>query len=46
MIIGSERDVTEAVLAEVARTPDARLREILAAAVRHLHDFVRDARLS
>jgi hydroxyquinol 1,2-dioxygenase len=46
MIIRNEQDVTEAVLAEVARTPDARLREILAAAVRHLHGFVRDARLT
>lgn len=46
MIIGNERDVTEAVLAEAARTPDARLREILTAAVRHLHGFVRDARLT
>lgn len=46
MIIGNEQDVTAAVLAEVARTPDARMREILAAAVTHLHGFVRDARLT
>lgn len=46
MIIATEQDVTAAVLAEVERTPDARLREILAAAVRHLHGFVRDARLT
>src|SRR3954470_10801131 len=46
MVIGNEEDVTKAVLAEVERTPDARLREILAAAVRHLHGFVRDARLT
>ena len=46
MIIRNEQDVTEAVLAEVARTPDARTREILTAAVRHLHGFVRDARLT
>lgn len=46
MIIGHESDVTRAVLAEVERTPDARLREILGMAVRHLHDFVREARLT
>jgi len=46
MTIANEQDVTAAVLAEVARTPDARLREILAAAVRHLHGFVREARLT
>src|SRR4051812_3504870 len=46
MIIGNEQDITAAVLAEVARTPDPRLREILAAAVRHLHGFVREARLT
>ena len=46
MIIRNQHDVTEAVLAEVARAPDARLREIMRAAVRHLHGFVRDARLT
>jgi catechol 1,2-dioxygenase len=46
MIIGNERDVTSAVLAEAARTPDARTREILSAGVAHLHAFVREARLS
>lgn len=46
MIIRTERDVTAAVLAEAARTPDARLREILIAAVTHLHGFVRDAKLT
>jgi catechol 1,2-dioxygenase len=46
MIIDTQHDITEAVLAELARAPDARLREILIAAVRHLHGFVRDARLS
>ena len=33
-------------LAEAARAPDARTREILMAGIRHLHDFVRDARLT
>ena len=46
MIINTQHDITEAVLAEVSRTSDARLREILIAAVRHLHGFVRDTRLT
>jgi catechol 1,2-dioxygenase len=46
MIIKTERDVTAAVLAEVERAPDERLKEILRAAVRHLHDFVRESRLT
>jgi catechol 1,2-dioxygenase len=46
MIIGNQEDVTVAVLAEAARTPDARYREILSAGVTHLHAFVRDARLT
>jgi catechol 1,2-dioxygenase len=41
-----ENTVTDAVLAQMATTPDARLREIMAAAVRHLHEFVREARLT
>ena len=46
MIIGSEKDLTEAVLAEMHRTPDARTRELLSALVRHLHAFIREVRLS
>lgn len=46
MIIATPDDVTTAVLAEAARTPDARTREILAAGIAHLHAFVRDARLT
>jgi hydroxyquinol 1,2-dioxygenase len=46
MIIETQKDVTAAVLAELARAPDARFREIMGAAVRHLHDFARDARLT
>jgi protocatechuate 3,4-dioxygenase beta subunit len=46
MIIGQQQQVTEAVLAELARAPDTRFREIMAAAVRHLHDFAREARLT
>jgi protocatechuate 3,4-dioxygenase beta subunit len=46
MIIESQADVTRAVLAEMHRTPDPRTKEILAALVRHLHDFVREVRLT
>ncbi len=46
MIIEKQSDVTAAVLAELARAQDPRFREIMAAAVTHLHGFVRDARLT
>jgi protocatechuate 3,4-dioxygenase beta subunit len=46
MIIETPDDVTAAVLAEMHRTPDARTRELLALLVRHLHAFVREARLT
>ena len=46
MIIDSADDVTRAVLAEIERAPDARLRQILSAAVEHLHAFVRDTQLT
>ena len=46
MIIRSQQDVTTAVLAELERAPDARFREIMGAAVRHLHAFIREARLT
>ncbi len=45
MITGPE-DVTAAVLAEVERAKDPRTRELLAAAVRHLHAFVRETHLT
>ena len=45
-VITSPDDVTAAVLAEVARTKDPRTRELLAAAVRHLHAFVRETHLT
>jgi hydroxyquinol 1,2-dioxygenase len=38
--------VTREVLAQMAATPDARLREVMAAAVRHLHDFAREVELT
>ena len=46
MIIANEADLTRAVLSEVERTSDPRLRRILAAAVRHLHAFVRESELT
>ena len=45
-MITSPDDVTAAVLAEVERTKDPRTRELLAAAVRHLHAFVRETHLT
>jgi catechol 1,2-dioxygenase len=38
--------LTDAVLEEIERAPDPRFRAIMTAAVRHLHAFVREARLS
>ena len=46
MIIGSEKDVTKAVLGEYARIKNPRLREIMAAFVHHLHDFAREVKLT
>ena len=46
MIIKTESDVTTAVLAELQRAPDERFRQIMSAAVRHLHDFAREVRLT
>jgi catechol 1,2-dioxygenase len=46
MIIERQQDVTTAVLSEIARAPDARFREIMAAFVRHMHDFARDVKLT
>ena len=46
MIIGSEKDVTKAVLGEYARIKNPRLREIMAALVHHLHDFAREVKLT
>ena len=45
MISGPD-DVTAAVLAEVERAGEPRTRELLTAAVRHLHAFVRETRLT
>jgi hydroxyquinol 1,2-dioxygenase len=46
VIVNDERDVTNAVLAELERAPNARFREIMSALIRHLHDFVRETKLS
>ena len=41
----TETTLTEAVLHQMATTPDPRLREIMEAAVKHLHAFARDVSL-
>ena len=46
MIIENQKQVTEAVLNELQRIEDPRLREVLCAAVRHLHEFAREVNLS
>jgi len=46
MIINTQGDVTEAVLNELAQAGNARFREIMGAAVRHLHEFVREVKLT
>jgi hydroxyquinol 1,2-dioxygenase len=46
MIISHQFEVTDAVLAELKRASDPRFRGIMSAAVRHLHGFARDARLT
>src|SRR5437016_7401813 len=46
MIIENEKDVTKAVLSELGRAKNPRLREILSAFVRHLHDFAREVKLT
>jgi len=38
--------ITDAVVAQMADTPDPRLREIMEAAVRHLHAFAREVKLT
>ena len=43
MIDGPD-SVTEVVLKAMSRTPDPRLREVMASLVRHLHAFLREAR--
>ena len=45
-MIDSEASVTPVVLAAMSSTPDARLREIMSAFVRHMHAFAREVRLN
>ena len=46
MIIANEKQVTDAVLAELSHASDPRFREVMSAAVRHLHDFAREVKLT
>jgi hydroxyquinol 1,2-dioxygenase len=46
MIIENQQQVTEAVLSELTRAKNPRLREIMSAAVRHLHEFAREVKLT
>ncbi|MDE2395126.1 MAG: catechol 1,2-dioxygenase [Burkholderiales bacterium] len=46
MIIENPDQLSGAVLAEIERAADPRWREIMAAAVRHLHGFVRETQLT
>jgi protocatechuate 3,4-dioxygenase beta subunit len=41
-----ENSITEVTLAQMAATPDPRLRRIMDAAVRHLHEFAREVELT
>lgn len=41
-----ENTITDAVLERIANTPDARLKQVCGSLVRHLHDFVRDVRVT
>ena len=45
-IIEDERSVTEVVLRAMAAPPNPRLREVMAALVRHMHAFAREVRLT
>jgi protocatechuate 3,4-dioxygenase beta subunit len=44
-VITDESSVTDVVLDAMARTPDARLREVMTSFVRHMHAFAREVRL-
>jgi len=46
MIIDNEKDVTTAVLSELQGAPNGRFREIMSVFIRHLHAFVREAKLT
>src|SRR5690242_2106933 len=46
MVVKRHEDLTEAVLAVMAKTEDPRLREIMTSLVKHLHGFVREVGLT
>ena len=46
MIIGDQNQVTVAVLEAIEKTPDPRLREVFTLMIKHLHGFIREAKLS
>jgi hydroxyquinol 1,2-dioxygenase len=46
MIVENQNQITDAVLGEVQRIADPRMREIVTAAVRHLHAFAREVKLT
>jgi catechol 1,2-dioxygenase len=46
VIVRNDRELTDWVLSVMAQTDDPRLREIMTALVRHLHDFVREVHLT
>jgi hydroxyquinol 1,2-dioxygenase len=46
MIIERQEDVTKAVLQELERAPNARFREVMGAFIRHMHDLVREVKLT
>ena len=46
MIIEGPDQVTPAVLEEIARAPNPRFREVMSALVKHLHAFIREAKLT
>ena len=46
MIINNHEDVTASVLREIERSTDARFKEVMSSAVRHLHAWVREVRLT
>jgi hydroxyquinol 1,2-dioxygenase len=46
MIIQSQADITSAVLAELEGAKNPRFKEIMGAAIRHLHEFAREVKLT
>jgi hydroxyquinol 1,2-dioxygenase len=46
MIIKDQKDVTPAVLSELERAKNPRFKEIMGAAIRHLHEFAREVKLT